>query len=102
MKDPAYPDTMYVDGLIGPDTIDTLPEKTLEAFIDHGVVRNTLESDSNSARQALDELAALGIDLDRVTAELEPEGIEAFAKSYEQLLATLRRAAAPQPRPIKP
>jgi transaldolase len=102
VKDPAYPDTMYVDGLIGPDTIDTLPEKTLEAFIDHGAVRNALETGTVSARQALDELAALGIALDRVTAELEAEGIEAFAKSYDQLLATLGQAAAPQPRRTKP
>jgi transaldolase len=102
VKDPAYPDTMYVDGLIGPDTIDTLPEKTLEAFIDHGVVRNALEAGTVSAGQALDELAALGIALDRVTAELEAEGIEAFAKSYEQLLATLHRAAAPQLRLTQP
>jgi len=102
VKDPAYPDTMYVDGLIGPDTIDTLPEKTLEAFIDHGVVRSALEAGTDSARQALDELAALGIDLDRVTAELEAEGIEAFARSYDQLLATLHRAAVRQPRLTKP
>jgi transaldolase len=102
VKNPAYPDTMYVDALIGPDTIDTLPEKTLEAFVDHGTVRNALEAGTDSARQALDQLAALGIDLDRVTAELEAEGIEAFGKSYDQLLTTLRRAAAPQPRPSKP
>ena len=94
VKDPAYPDTMYVDGLIGPDTIDTLPEKTLEAFVDHGVVRDTLEADVDLARRQLHELHALGISLDRVTADLETEGVEAFGASYEQLLVALRGAAS--------
>ena len=94
VKDPAYPDTMYVDGLIGPDTIDTLPEKTLEAFVDHGVVRDRLEADVDLARRQLDELHELGISLDRATAELETEGVEAFGASYEQLLKALRGAAS--------
>jgi transaldolase len=95
VKDPRYPDTMYVENLVGPETIDTLPEGTLEAFIDHGVVRNTLEANLELARRDLHELAALGISLDRVTAELETEGVDAFARSYEELLAALRVAAAP-------
>jgi transaldolase len=95
VKDPRYPDTMYVENLIGPDTIDTLPESTLEAFIDHGIVRSTLEADIDLARRDLDELGELGISLDQVTAELETEGVDAFARSYEELLAALGAAAAP-------
>src|SRR5262249_31414516 len=74
VKDPRYPDTMYVDNLIGPGTIDTLPETTLEAFLDHGEVRRTLDADPDQARQQLVELAQLGIALARVAAELEGRG----------------------------
>jgi len=94
VKDPRYPDTMYVENLVGPETIDTLPVKTLEALMDHGVIRDALEADVDQARKDLDDLAALGISLDRVTAELETEGVDTFARSYEELLAALRRAAA--------
>jgi transaldolase len=95
VKDPRYPDTMYVESLVGPETIDTLPEKTLEAFIDHGVVRNALEADIDAAHRELSALESLGIDLDRVTTELEVEGVAAFSESYDQLLAALRHAAGP-------
>jgi transaldolase len=94
VKDPRYRDTMYVDNLIGPGTIDTLPEKTLEAFIDHGKVRNALEAEVDLAHRQLADLAAVSISLDRATVELEAEGVEAFAESYRQLLATLRESAA--------
>jgi transaldolase len=94
VKDTRYPDTLYVDSLIGPGTIDTLPEKTLEAFIDHGQVRRTLDADLDQARRHLDELARVDIDLDRVTAELETEGVESFAKSYELLLHAVTEEAA--------
>ncbi|MBO0684274.1 MAG: transaldolase [Candidatus Dormibacteraeota bacterium] len=90
VKDPRYPDTMYVENLIGPETIDTLPEKTLEAFIDHGVVHNALEEDVDQARRDLDQLAAMDVSLERVTDELENEGVQAFAASYKGLLDTLR------------
>ena len=93
-KDPRYPDTMYVESLIGPGTIDTLPEKTLEAFIDHGRVRNALEAELDLAQRQLAELQAVNISLDRVTMELEAEGVEAFAQSYQQLLATTQASAA--------
>jgi len=94
VKDPRYPDTMYVESLIGPGTIDTLPEKTLEAFIDHGRVRNALEAELDLAQRQLAELQAVNISLDRVTMELEAEGVEAFAQSYQQLLATTQASAA--------
>ena len=94
VKDPRYPDTMYVDNLIGPGTIDTLPETTLEAFIDHGEVRRTLDADPDQARQQLDELARLGLDLARVTGELEDEGVRAFHQSYEDLLHVVSQTAS--------
>ena len=94
VKDPRYPETMYVDNLIGPETIDTLPEQTLEAFVDHGAVRDALEADLERARHDLDELARLGLDLARVTAELEDEGVSAFHRSYEELLSVVTETAA--------
>ena len=94
VKDPRYADTMYIDSLIGPETIDTLPEKTLEAFIDHGRVRNALETEVSLAHRQLADLQAVNISLDRVTDELEAEGVEAFGESYRQLLAVLQKSAA--------
>ena len=94
VKDPRYADTMYIDSLIGPETIDTLPEKTLEAFIDHGRVRNALEAEVSLAHRQLADLQAVNISLDRVTDELEAEGVEAFGESYRQLLAVLQKSAA--------
>lgn len=93
VKDRRYPDTMYVDNLIGPGTIDTLPEKTLEAFIDHGEVRRALDAGVEEAHRQLDALRRLGIDLDRVTNELEDEGVRAFGQSYEELSGAVSRAA---------
>ena len=93
VKNPRYPDTQYVDNLIGPSTIDTMPETTLEALIDHGQVRETLCSDLDQARAHLDELSRCGIDLDAVTDELERDGVAAFEQSYRTLLATLSDAA---------
>lgn len=93
-KGARYPDTFYVDNLIGPGTIDTLPEKTLAGFMDHGQVRRTLDADLDQARRHPDELARGDIDLDRVTAELETEGVESFAKSDELLLHAVTEGAA--------
>ena len=92
VKDPRYPDTMYADNLIGPATIDTLPEKTLEAFVDHGQARRTLDADVDEARRTLDRLQWLGIDLARVTDELEEDGVSGFRKSYEELLEAVTDA----------
>lgn len=86
-KNPAYSDVLYIESLIGPDTVNTMPRATIEAFIDHGRIRPTLEEGAEQARQAIRDLASVGIDIDRVTDQLEEEGIAAFVKSYEDLLA---------------
>src|SRR5213078_187946 len=76
-KNPDYPDTMYVDGLIGPDTVNTLPENTIEAFLDHGTVATTVRDGVETAHQVLDQLAETGVDLDDVAQVLEDEGVAA-------------------------
>jgi transaldolase len=88
-KNPAYPDTKYVDDMIGPKTINTIPPHTLEAFLDHGVVERTIDRDLESAHQVIKDIAALGIDLEGVTDELEKEGVKAFADAYRSLLDSL-------------
>jgi transaldolase len=88
-KNPAYPDTLYVDELIGPDTVNTMPPKTIDAFRDHGQPRQTLERGLDGARQTLNEIREVGIDLDQVTDQLQRDGIKAFSDSYDQLLQTL-------------
>ena len=89
-KDPAYPDTAYVDSLIGPDSITTLPETTIAAFEDHGTLATTITQDVEGAQATLDRLAAVGIDLQDVARVLEDEGLAAFANSYDGLLALLQ------------
>jgi transaldolase len=86
-KNPAYPDTLYVDSLIGPDTVNTMPSKTIEAFLDHGTVARTVDKDLALAHQQMADLAAAGIDINAVTQQLENEGIATFVKSYETLIA---------------
>jgi transaldolase len=85
-KDPAYRDVRYVESLIGPETVTTLPQATLEAFADHGQVEATLARDIERAELILGDLAALGIDLDRLTNELEREGVLRFAHSVEAVV----------------
>ncbi len=87
VKNPAYPDTMYVDELIGPDTVNTMPRPTIAAFLDHGTVERTIDQDLDDAHQTMKDLAAVGIDMDAVTRQLEEEGIASFVKSFESLLA---------------
>jgi transaldolase len=87
VKNPAYPDTMYVDDLIGPHTVNTMPRPTIAAFLDHGTVARTIDKDVAAAYKTMTDLAAAGIDMQAVTAQLEEEGIASFAKSYESLLA---------------
>jgi transaldolase / glucose-6-phosphate isomerase len=89
VKDPRYPELMYVEGLIGPDTVDTVPPATLAAFREHGRVERTLDRDVKAARRQLADLAAAGIDLADVTHELEFEGVEAFAKAFDDLRKAL-------------
>ncbi|MDP8978039.1 MAG: transaldolase [Actinomycetota bacterium] len=93
-KDPAYPDVMYVEQLIGPETVNTMPEETLRAFADHGTVAPTLERDLDRARAVFDEVAAAGVDYDDVTRVLEAEGVRKFADSFDQLLGDIRAKGA--------
>jgi transketolase len=88
-KNPAYSDVMYVEALIGPDTVNTMPEKTIAAFQNHGEVNATLEQELGVARQVMDELRALGIDFHMVTEQLLNEGIQKFIVPYDALLETL-------------
>jgi transaldolase len=93
-KNPDYQDTLYVDTLIGPDTVNTMPEGTLEAFDDHGVLARTVDADLDGARRVLDEVAQVGVDLDEVSAVLEEQGVASFAKSFDELLGSLGAKAA--------
>ncbi len=92
-KNPVYPDTLYIDTLIGPNTVNTIPEKTLEDFEDHGTVARTVDSDLSGAAAVLAKLAAVGIDLDDVTDKLEREGVASFSASFDDLLASLTEKA---------
>ena len=88
-KNPAYSDTLYVDGLIGRDTINTLPEATIAAFEHHGTVAATVESGADEAIRTLEDLEALGVSMADVGRTLEDEGVASFAKSFDDLLHTL-------------
>ena len=88
-KNPAYPDTIYVDNLIGPETVNTVPPATLDAFRDHGVPAVTLTRDLDKSKEALAQLEAARISMDQVTQELEDEGVKAFAEAFSQLLTTI-------------
>lgn len=92
-KNPAYSDTLYVDAMIGPDTVNTLPEKTIEAFEATGTVARTVDADPESAAKTFAAAADAGVDLDDVSAVLETQGVAAFEKSFTDLLDTLRAKA---------
>lgn len=91
-KNPAYPDTLYVDRLIGPDTVNTIPEATLDAFEDHGTLSRTLDDDVEGARATWAAVGEL-VDLDDVSKVLEVEGVAAFEKSFDELLGVLTTRA---------
>ena len=93
-KNDAYPDTVYVDSLIGPDTVNTMPVPTVEAFEERGTVARTVDADVHAARRVLDDLEAVGVDMADVARVLEVEGVAAFEKSYDDLLGTLESEAA--------
>jgi len=93
-KDPSFPDTLYVDALIGPHTVNTIPDSTLEAFVDHGTVSRTIDDDVAGAHAVIDGLAALGIDLEAITDELEAVGVASFEGSFDTLLDSLTAKAA--------
>ena len=88
-KNPEYRDVMYVEQLIGPETVNTMPRETVEAVQDHGEVERTLDDDIEGARRTLEAFAEAGVDYDDVVAVLEREGVEKFAKSFRELFADL-------------
>jgi len=88
-KNPTFKDTKYVEALIGPDTVDTVPLETIEAFRDHGIAANTLEEGLDKATETLERLKKGGIDIDKITQQLEDEGIEKFNKPFEKLLQAI-------------
>lgn len=93
-KNPAYRDTIYVEELIGPDTVNTMPPNTLEAFRDHGVTKRTVDADLAGAEATLAELEALGIRLDAVTDKLLADGLASFQKSFDTLVAGIEQKTA--------
>lgn len=93
VKDPAYPDTQYVVELIAPETVNTMPQSTLDALIDHGVVRgNTIAGNYPQAIEVLKGLSAVGVSLDQVTNELEIDGVKKFAQAWDELLENVKAA----------
>jgi transaldolase len=92
-KNPAYPDLMYVDQLIGPDTVNTMPDQTIEAFLDHGTIARTVDADPDESTRTLKDLGDLGIDLADVARMLEDEGVASFSKSFDELLEALESKA---------
>ncbi len=100
-KNPAYKDTVYVDALIGPDTVDTLPPATLTAFNDHGTAAVAIKDGLAEAKKQLKDIEALGVSMDRVCADLLKDGVASFAKSFADLLGAVesrRREVAPSAR----
>jgi transaldolase len=97
-KNPDYRDVLYVEELIGPQTVDTMPIETIEAFLDHGRVERRLDRDLDQARDQLRAVEAEGISMERVTGELIVEGVASFGKSFDELIGTIesqRKALAP-------
>ena len=90
-KNPEYPDTKYVEPLIGPETINTLPIETIDAYRDHGEPHTTLSNDVHESRTRLELLKEVGIDLDKITQQLENEGVEKFTKAFDQLMNALKQ-----------
>lgn len=92
-KNPAYPDTLYVDELIGPDTVNTLPDDTLAAFADHGTLERRIDTDVGAARDTWSRLADVGVDMEDVASQLEREGVAGFQKAFDELLGALESKA---------
>lgn len=89
-KDPRYSDVKYIEEMIGPDSVNTVPEQTLEAFRDHGKAELTITKDVEQARQALQTLDEVGVDLEQITQNLEEAGVRSFAEAYDALLDTIQ------------
>uniref|UniRef100_A0A7N0TXK1 Transaldolase n=1 Tax=Kalanchoe fedtschenkoi TaxID=63787 RepID=A0A7N0TXK1_KALFE len=94
VKNPAYPDTLYVDPLIGPDTVSTMPDQALEAFLSHGTVSRTIDLNTSQAEGIYSALEQLGINWSYVGTQLENEGVDSFKKSFDSLLVTLQDKAS--------
>jgi transaldolase len=93
-KNPAYRDVVYVEQLIGPDTVNTMPPATIEAFRDHGVIERTVDANVDAAKRTIADLGAVGVDLDDVTATLLRQGLASFQKSFDSLIAGLEKKSA--------
>jgi len=93
-KNPDYDDLLYVDTLIGPDTVNTMPEQTIEAFEDHGTIARTVDDGIHVAEGVFERLEAIGIDMEDVGRVLEEEGVASFSKSFDELLSALERKSA--------
>lgn len=93
VKNPAYSDTLYVAPLIGPDTVSTMPDQALQAFIDHGVVARTIDSNVSEAEGIYSAIEKLGIDWNEVGSQLELEGVDSFKKSFDSLIVSLQEKA---------
>jgi len=90
-KNPAYPDTLYVDNLIGPDTVNTAPLETIEAFLDHGRLEKTIDDGLADAHRQIGRLGEIGVDLDEITQQLQIDGVKAFAASFDSLLSSIEK-----------
>jgi transaldolase len=95
-KNPAYSDVLYVDELIGPSCVNTMPEGTIAAFLDHGTVRRTVDDGVDEARRVLEQVEAAGVSMEAVTAKLEVDGVKAFSDSFDSLIGTLRSSMEEQ------
>jgi transaldolase len=95
-KNPAYRDVMYIEELIGPDTVNTMPPATIEAFRDHGQLRNSLTEDVAGAQNVMDNLARTGISIKEVTAKLTDDGVKLFADAFHKLLAAVEKNTQPK------
>jgi transaldolase len=91
-KNPEYSDVKYIESLIGRDTVDTAPVETLDDYRDHGEPKDRIEQEVVKARWVLERLPELGISIDKVTQQLEDEGVEKFSKSFDKLMETLEKA----------
>jgi transaldolase len=97
-KDPQAPDTLYVEALAAPDTVDTMPEKTLRAFAEHGEIRGAMAADGGDAEAVLARFAQAGIDVDALALQLQRDGAQAFVKSWKELLERIAGATQRRPR----
>jgi len=91
-KNPAYRDVMYVEELIGPDTVDTMPPATVDAFRDHGKVRNSLTENVPAAQKVMDDLGKVGISIREVTTKLTTDGVKLFADAFHKLLSAVEKS----------